>query len=147
MPDDAPPRIVDAHAIRFDHSPFMRFLGLEVVRAEAGSIEVRLPFREEFLRGDGSDWLHGGVVSALADIVGDYAVVTETGVGVPTIDLRVDYLRPARRGDLTAVGRTLRVGRTVSVADVEIRDASGAIVAVGRGVYASPRPAAATPAP
>jgi uncharacterized protein (TIGR00369 family) len=100
---------------------------------------VRLPFREEFIRHDGSDWLHGGVVSALADIVGDYAVVTETGQGVPTIDLRVDYLRPARRGDLLAVGRTLRVGRTVSVADVEIRDESGTLVAVGRAVYASPR--------
>ena len=128
-----------AISIAFDHSPFMRFLGLQVTRAEKGTIEVRLPFREEFLRADGSDWLHGGVVSSLADIVGDYAVVTETGVGVPTIDLRVDYLRPARRGDLIAVGRTLRVGRTVSVADVEIRDASGAVVAVGRAVYASPR--------
>jgi uncharacterized protein (TIGR00369 family) len=117
----------------------MRFLGLETVRAEKGMVEVRLPFREEFVRQDGSDWLHGGVVSALIDIVGDYAVMTETGVGVPTIDLRVDYLRPARRGDLLAVGRTLRVGRTVSVADVEVRDASGTLVAVGRGCYASPR--------
>jgi uncharacterized protein (TIGR00369 family) len=123
----------------FDHSPYMRFLGLQVVRAEKGQVEIRLPFREEFLRGDESDWLHGGVVSALIDIVGDYAVITETGVGVPTIDLRVDYLRPARRGDLLAVGRTLRVGRTVSVADVEVRDASGTLVAVGRGCYASPR--------
>jgi uncharacterized protein (TIGR00369 family) len=123
----------------FDHSPYMRFLGLQVVRAEKGQVEIRLPFREEFLRGDGSDWLHGGVVSALIDIAGDYAVITETGVGVPTIDLRVDYLRPARRGDLLAVGRTLRVGRTVSVADVEVRDVSGTLVAVGRRCYASPR--------
>lgn len=125
--------------LRFDHSPFMRFLGLEVVRAEKGLVEIRLPFREEFIRQDGSDWLHGGVVSALADIVGDYAVVTETNQGVPTIDMRVDYLRPARRGDLIGIGRTLRVGRTVSVADVEIRDAAGTLVAVGRACYASPR--------
>lgn len=125
--------------MRFDHSPFMRFLGLEVVRAEKGLVEIRLPFREEFIRQDGSDWLHGGVVSALADIVGDYAVVTETNQGVPTIDMRVDYLRPARRGDLIGIGKTLRVGRTVSVADVEIRDASGTLVAVGRACYASPR--------
>ena len=117
----------------------MRFLGLELVRAERGTVEIRLPFREEFLRQDGSDWLHGGVVSALADIVGDYAVITEVGTGVPTIDLRVDYLRPARRGDLVAVGRTLRVGRTVSVADVEIRDTTRTVIAVGRAVYASPR--------
>jgi uncharacterized protein (TIGR00369 family) len=121
----------------------MRFLGLRIVRAEKGSVEIRLPFREEFLRSDGSDWLHGGVVSALIDIVGDYAIITEVGTGVPTIDLRVDYLRPARRGDLVGVGRTIRVGRTVSVADVEIRDKAGTLVAVGRGVYASPRDTAA----
>ena len=126
----------------FSHSPFVRFLGLEVVTAEKGRVEIRLPFREEFLRTDGSDWLHGGVVSALADIAGDYAVITETAPGVPTIDMRVDYLRPARTGDLTAVGKTVRVGRTVSVADVEIRDSMGSLVAVGRACYASPRPPA-----
>lgn len=123
----------------FDHSPFMRFLGPQIERQDKGVVEIRLPFRDEFLRQDGSDWLHGGVVSALVDIAGDYAVITEVGVGVPTIDLRVDYLRPARRGDLLATGRTVRVGRTVSIADVEVRDADGTLVAVGRGVYASPR--------
>ncbi|HET9925932.1 MAG TPA: PaaI family thioesterase [Methylomirabilota bacterium] len=129
----------------FAHSPFMRFLGLEMIRAEKGVVEIRLPFREEFLRNDGSDWLHGGVVSALADIAGDYAVITETAPGVPTIDMRIDYLRPARRGDLMATGRTVRVGKTVSVADVEIRDSTGTLVAVGRACYASPRPREETP--
>ena len=129
----------------FAHSPFMRFLGLEMVRAEKGLVEIRLPFRDEFLRNDGSDWLHGGVVSALADIAGDYAVISETSMGVPTIDMRVDFLRPARRGDLTAIGRTVRVGKTISVADVEIRDATGTLVAVGRACYASPRPPADAP--
>ncbi|MBI1733708.1 MAG: PaaI family thioesterase [Candidatus Rokubacteria bacterium] len=124
----------------FQHSPYMRFLGLKVEKSAKGSIEIRLPFRDEFLRQDGSDWLHGGVVSALIDIAGDYAVITEVGVGVPTVDMRVDYLRPARRGDLVAAARTLRVGRTVSVADVEVRDGQGTVVAVGRAVYASPKP-------
>jgi uncharacterized protein (TIGR00369 family) len=137
----------DAHGAMpgFGHSPFMRFLGLEMIRAEKGVVEIRLPFREEFLRNDGSDWLHGGVVSALADIAGDYAVITETAPGVPTIDMRIDYLRPARRGDLLATGRTVRVGKTVSVADVEIRDSTGTLVAVGRACYASPRPREETP--
>jgi uncharacterized protein (TIGR00369 family) len=126
-------------ALAFDHSPYMRFLGLQLTASERGRVEIRLPFREEFLRQDGSDWLHGGVVSALIDIAGDCAVITEVGTGVPTIDLRVDYLRPARRGDLVASARTLRVGRTVSVADIEVRDVHGTVVAVGRGVYASPK--------
>ena len=135
---------IDVSKFDFSRSPFMRFLGLEIVTAEKGRVEIRLPYREEFIRVDGSDWLHGGVVSALADIAGDYAVMSETAPGVPTIDMRVDYLRPARTGDLTAVGKTVRVGKTVSVADVEIRDASGTLVAVGRACYASPRPKEAT---
>jgi len=121
-----------------DHSPFQRFLGLALVRAEPGLVELRLPFREEFLRADGSDWYHGGIVSALVDIAGDYALATQTQAGLPTIDLRVDWLRPAHRGDLTALGRALKVGRTVCVADVEVRDARNELVAVGRGTYATP---------
>ncbi len=120
-------------------SPYQRFLGLTLTRAEDGLVEIRLPFREEFLRQDDSDWLHGGILSALIDIAGDYAIVTKSGVGVPTVDLRVDYLRPARRGDLVAIARTVRVGRTIGVADVEVRDTGGVLVAVGRGVYAMPK--------
>lgn len=119
-------------------SPYQRFLGLQLVRYEEGLVEICMPFRDEFLREDGSDWLHGGVLSALIDIAGDYAVYSKTGGDVPTVDLRVDYLRAAKRGRLTAIARTVKVGRRVSVADVEIKDEQGQVVAVGRGVYASP---------
>lgn len=59
-------------------------------------------------------------------------------VGVPTIDLRIDWLRPARAGDLVATGRVVKTGRRVSIADVEVHDALGQLVAIGRGLYASP---------
>jgi uncharacterized protein (TIGR00369 family) len=120
-------------------SPFQRWLGPELVHAERGRVEIRLPFREEFLRAEGSDWYHGGVIAALADLTGDYALWTEVGAGLPTIDLRVDWLRPARKGTLAALGRSVRVGKTVCVADVEIRDEQGELVALGRGTYANTR--------
>ncbi len=122
-------------ALRVDRSPFHRLLGLELVRAEDGAVELRLPWRDELGRADDSDWYHGGVLSALIDIAGDYAVASRLGRAVPTIDLRVDYLRPARRGELRATARAVKVGRTVGVADVELRDAQGALVAIGRGAY------------
>ena len=119
-------------------SPYQRFLGLKFARYEEGLVEIAMPFREEFLREEGSDWLHGGILSALIDIAGDYAVYSKTGGDVPTLDLRIDYLRPARRGRLTAIARTVKVGRRVSVADVEVQDENGHVVAVGRGLYATP---------
>ena len=84
------------------------------------------------------DWLLGGILSALIDIEGDYAVYSKTGGDVPTVDLRVDYLRPAKRGRLTAIARTVKVGRRVSLADVEVQDEQGQVVAIGRGLYATP---------
>jgi uncharacterized protein (TIGR00369 family) len=120
-----------------DDSPFHRLIGLELVRAEAGEVELRLAWREEFRRADGSDWYHGGVISALIDIAGDYAIASRLGRWVPTIDLRVDYLRPAREGALVALARAVKVGKTVGVADVELRNGQGAVVAVGRGAYAT----------
>jgi len=123
--------------LRVDTSPFQRLIGLEMVKAEDGAVELRLPWRDELGRVDGSDWFHGGVLSALIDIAGDYAIASRVGRAVPTIDLRVDYLRPARRGDLRAIARAVKVGKTVGVADVELRDANGAVVAIGRCAYST----------
>jgi len=122
-----------------DVSPYQRWLGIELVRAEPGTVELRLPFREEFLRADGSDWYHGGVLAALIDIAGDYALATRVGGGLPTVDLRIDWLKPSRRGDLIAIGRAVKVGRTVCFAVAEVRDEHGELVAIGRGTYATPK--------
>jgi len=122
--------------IRLEESPYQRLLGIQLVRAEEGLVEIRLPFREDFLRLDGSDWFHGGIVSALADIAGAYAVVTVGGEDAgATIDLRIDWLKPARKGDLLVTGRVVKTGRTICVADIEVRDAASALVAVARGTF------------
>ena len=79
----------------------------------------------------------GGIISALIDIAGDFAIASKLGLWVPTIDLRVDYLRPAREGALVALARAVKVGKTVGVADVELRNGQGAVVAVGRAAYST----------
>ena len=123
-----------------DDSPYQQELKLEWVKAERGLVEIRLPWQDRFLRAPGSDWYHGGVIAALIDIAGDYALWMEVGGGLPTIDLRVDWLRPARKGALLARGRTVRAGKTVCCADIEVFDEQGVLVAVGRGTYATPKP-------
>ncbi|MGH7322526.1 MAG: PaaI family thioesterase [Candidatus Rokuibacteriota bacterium] len=119
------------------HSPFHRLIGLELTRVSEDEIEMRLPWRSDFRRSEDSNWYHGGVISALIDIAGDYAIAARLGRWVPTIDLRVDYLRPALEGSLTAVARAVKIGRIVGVADVELRDTKGVLVAVGRAAYST----------
>ena len=57
------------------------------------------------------------------------------GGGVPTINLRIDYLRPAVGSVLTGTARVRRAGRTVALVDVDVYDEQRVLVAVGRGTY------------
>ena len=43
-------------------------------------------------------------LAALIDLAADFAMIRQTGRGVPTIDMRVDYHRAAMPGDLIARG-------------------------------------------
>ena len=130
---------MDDH-LNLEVSPFQRLLGLQLVESTEGRVVLRMPFGEAVRRHNESDWVHGGAIASLIDIAGDYALITRLGVGLPTIDLRVDWLRPARNTELLAEAKVVKVGRTICVADVEVRDEAGKLVAVGRGSYATPRP-------
>jgi len=137
----APAQTLGAAEIQamFDRSPFIAFLGCRVVAvdAEAESITVEMPMRPELERRPGTSQFHGGPIAALIDTVGDFAVALKLGGGVPTINFRTDYLRPATGEALTATARTRRLGRTVAVVDIDVTDGDGRLVAVGRGTYAS----------
>ena len=86
-----------------------------------------LPFKRAFCRSSERPEIHGGVTAALIDIAGDYAIVAKLGgLGVPTIDLRIDYLRMAVETTLTAKATAVKVGRTLGVVNVEVSDDDGA---------------------
>jgi uncharacterized protein (TIGR00369 family) len=121
----------------FRTSPYHEFLGLEFRSNEPGTAEIDMPFREELVSDPDVPYLHGGVIAALLDIAGDYAVATRLGRGVPTIDMRVDFLKTAGREPLTARARVVKLGRSLAVADAEVANAQGEILAVGRIVYST----------
>lgn len=119
-------------------SPFISFLGLTVTALDADKQEVvmRSPMRPEFEREPGTKQWHGGPIAAIIDTVGDYALVMFVGRGLPTINFRVDFFRPAIDTVLISTGRVRRLGRTVGVADVDVHDEKGALIAIGRASYA-----------
>jgi uncharacterized protein (TIGR00369 family) len=118
-------------------SPFHKALGLrlESIDAESQSVAIRCSFVPTIGRATGSDQYHGGVIASLIDIAGDFALIVELGHGVPTINLRVDYLRPAFGGDLIARARVRKSGRTVGVVDIDVEDTGNRLIAIGRGCY------------
>jgi len=57
--------------------------------------------------------------------------------GLPTINFRVDYLRPAVGTALLATARVRRAGKSVGVVDVDVADDAGRVVAIGRCTYST----------
>jgi uncharacterized protein (TIGR00369 family) len=125
-----------------DVSPFNLFLGLTVVTADPARQEItmRSPMRPEFERRPGSKQWHGGVIASVIDTVGDFAVGMMVGRALPTVNFRVDYLRPAVDTALVAVARVRRAGKSVGVADIDVFDEKGALLAIGRGTYSTLEP-------
>ena len=123
----------------FDRSPFIGWLGLKVVGLdhEREEISVRMAMRPEFERRPGTRQFHGGPIAAFIDITGDFAIGMLVGGGVPTINLRTDYLRPAIGEALIAVARVRRTGKMAAVVDIEVFDDANKLVALGRGIYSS----------
>ncbi len=118
-------------------SPFISFMNLELLDfdPDKGEIAMKMPMRPEFERGAGTGQFHGGPIAALVDTVGDFAVAIMVKGGVPTINFRVDYLRPSGGSYLIARATARRVGRTVGVVDIDVIDDQERLTAVGRGCY------------
>jgi uncharacterized protein (TIGR00369 family) len=123
---------------RLSQSPFIRFQGLIVQEAdpERQRVVMTAPMRPEWERIAGSGQWHGGPVAAVIDTVGDYALVMTVGRPLPTINFRVDYLRPAVNTALVVTATVRRAGRSVGVVDVDVTDEKGSLVAIGRATYA-----------
>jgi uncharacterized protein (TIGR00369 family) len=123
---------------RLLHSPFNAFLDLEVVSAdsEKQDLVMRLKMRPEFERLAGSGQWHGGPIAAAIDIVGDYGLAMLLGKPLPTINLRVDYLRPGK-GTLTLIARIRRTGKTVGVVDIDVLNEASDLIAIGRANYST----------
>jgi uncharacterized protein (TIGR00369 family) len=140
MSDRTPEKLeaADIQAI-FDRSPFIGFLGIKVlgVDHDKSTFSARMPLRPELERRAGTKQFHGGPIASFIDIVGDFAIGMMVGGGVPTINLRIDYLRPSVGDYLDATAVVRRAGRSTAVIDVEVFGPDGKPVAFGRGTYSS----------
>jgi uncharacterized protein (TIGR00369 family) len=77
--------------------PHNRALGLEMVSLEDGEARMRLPYALDLVGNPESGVLHGGPITSLMDACCGAAVFMKlpSPVRIATLDLRIDYLRPA----------------------------------------------------
>lgn len=126
-------------AADFARSPFISGLQLSVLAADQDRqvLRVRAPFLPGHERLPDSNQWHGGPMAAIIDTVGDYALAMSLARPLPTVNFRVDYVRPAIATDLIVTASVRRRGRMVGVVDVDVCDEQERLVAVGRATYAT----------
>ena len=122
---------------RISVAPFHKWLGIVLTDVNQEGIELRVPWRPEFVVNVELGYTHGGILAALIDVAADYAIAAKIGRPVPTIDMRVDYHRPAFKGDLIVKAKVIKLGSNFCNGEAEVSDKNGKALASGRGVYLS----------
>lgn len=116
-------------------SPFWEFIGIKEHIAENGYAEVHLDIKPELLQRRGN--VHGGVIASLVDASIGSAVRSTTGgdAGPATIELKLNYLRPAQGKHLVAKASLYHRGSTTAVGKSEVYDDKGQLIAVGTATF------------
>ncbi len=122
---DLPPGRAEAIAASFARQGLMATFGAELVRVERGEVELAMPWSEGVTQQHG--FFHGGVVGALADSACGYAGLSMVGEGEAglTAEYKINLLSPAKGERLIAVGRVLKPGRTLIVAQGDVFTETG----------------------
>jgi uncharacterized protein (TIGR00369 family) len=116
---------------RADPPPAAELLGWKLIEVDpdAGTIEVAFTATDQFLNPAGT--VQGGFLAAMLDDTLGPALVQTLGDGewAPTTDLHVQFLKPAKPGELRGSGRIVRRRRDVAFLAGELRDTEGDLVA------------------
>lgn len=86
--------------------PYNRALGLSLGTVEDDWCTVELPYNEDLVGDPETGVLHGGAVTGLLDVTFGFAVFNRLKKyrTMATLDLRIDYLKPATAGKLLLGG-------------------------------------------
>ena len=104
----------------FEDAAFVDHLGIVLVAAGPDWCETSLTPRDVHLQQHG--YVHAGLITTLADHTAGGAARASVpeGSDVLTVEFKMNFLRAAANRPLVCVGRTLRAGRTIVVAESEV---------------------------
>ncbi|MGQ9645427.1 MAG: PaaI family thioesterase [Thermodesulfobacteriota bacterium] len=125
------PQYVEAVAKVVNESPYFSLLSMEIKDLQWGTSLLEIQLAEKHLQPFG--FVHGGAIASIMDAATFWAVFPqiEKGLGLTTVEIKVNFLAPAQKGKLIAKGRCIRLGKTLALGEAEIRNDEGGLVAHG----------------
>ncbi|HLM78001.1 MAG TPA: PaaI family thioesterase [Rubrobacteraceae bacterium] len=122
-----------------ENTSFPEVVGTELSSAEEGRAVVNLQADEWHLNAMGA--VHGGLISTLIDVSMAEALgtIAEEGEQPFTIQITVNYMKPAKQGTLTSTAEVRMGGERVTIVEAEVMqddDGNEEVVALATGTYA-----------
>ena len=129
---------------------FNQVLGLKITALAPDGVVGRIDMKPDLVGHYAYNRIHGGVISAGLDAMGGLAVMAAIGARhmdeaplqrlqrfakLGTIDLRIDYLRPAIGAHFELRAQVLRLGSRVATTRMEFLGADGQLLSAGAAAY------------
>lgn len=125
--------------ILLDGTPLALALGFVPEEIGEGRVVIAMPYDARFVGDPATGVIHGGAISVLMDTAGGGSVLTAApGIAsTATLNLRIDYMRPATPGQtIRADARCRHLTRTVAFVRITATDDDATRpVAEGTGVF------------
>jgi uncharacterized protein (TIGR00369 family) len=136
---ESPQKRVDLQRVvtAVQNSDFYRLLGMEIVDIKPGYSKLRVRFRRGLTHAGGVG--HGGVMASIADSCIACAlfgmIEDPADLGISTIEMKLNYFRPFKEGEMLAEGRIIQKGSSIAVGEMDVHDGKGLIYGKGIATY------------
>ena len=125
------PAFVESIIEKVNKSPYYQLTSMRIEELAWGQCRMHLPVQEKHHQPYGM--AHGGVFASLVDSAAYWAAFTQIGDGYKmiSIDLKLNYLAPASKGDLFILGKSIKTGRTLCMGEASITDENQKLICHG----------------
>jgi uncharacterized protein (TIGR00369 family) len=125
------PKYVEVISEVVNQSPYFALLSMKIKNLEWGTAVLEVDLEEKHLQPFG--YVHGGLIASVIDATAFWAVFPQVkdGLGLTTVEIKVNYLAPVKEGKLVAKGRCIKIGKTLALGEAYINSAEGNLVAHG----------------
>ncbi len=107
---------------RYKSDDFLSFVGMKLEHAEKGKVIISCENKKELSQYMG--YMHGGMITSLADTAGGQAASTifEEEVKIVTSELKIHFLKPVVSKKVIAVGEVINAGKKLIIVESVIKD-------------------------